>query len=511
MVGKTRIAATLIGGMSASRTIAIPDSKDALTKLDAADVASRDSVIFLDDIDRLIGAGGITDGSLRRLAAAGNIIVGTIRAAEYDRFQPTTELRPPEWDVLSVFERVFVNRKLSEAEVLRLNNAVSDRQVRERIVQTGLGEYVGAAEHIEEALKLGPSVSPVGYALVLGVADWQLAGMSAPVPASVLPVLARPYLAARNRIDLAEHRAYERALQWARREINPTAALLQDQESGCFTVYDYALDLLSQKNDPIPEATWPILIENATPADLISIGYTAQVTYRQPEVALRAWRMGADSGHDDVAPIAAFNLGVLFAERLAMKRWGDGRAETDADEAQAAYQQAIDSGRANVVARAAYNLAVLLEKMNRSGIREAYQRAIDSGDEDLAPQAAFSLGMLLERSGDLEGANAAFLKAKDPYGNRDDAEMHARWTLLAAGRYDDGTRQSFQRTIQLAIEHGLPDFASGVAYNLGLLLERQGEKEMAQEAYQWAADVQHTDAAAKALRRLDELGEYDRD
>ena len=217
MVGKTRMAITLISGMFAGRRVAVPDSKDALAALDAADVALRDSVIFLDDIDRLIGAGGITDGSLRRLSAAGNTIVGTIRTAEYDRFQPTSELRRPEWDVLSVFERVFVNRTLSEAEELRLTSAVSDRQVREQIVQMGLGEYVGAAEHIEEALKLGPSVSPVGYALVLGVADWQRAGMSAPVPAPVLPMLATPHLAARDRVDLSDQRAYEKALQWARR------------------------------------------------------------------------------------------------------------------------------------------------------------------------------------------------------------------------------------------------------------------------------------------------------
>ena len=51
----------------------IPDSKNALAELDAKDIALRGSVIWLDDIDRLIGADGITDGSLRRLAAAGTL------------------------------------------------------------------------------------------------------------------------------------------------------------------------------------------------------------------------------------------------------------------------------------------------------------------------------------------------------------------------------------------------------------------------------------------------------
>jgi tetratricopeptide (TPR) repeat protein len=44
------------------------------------------------------------------------VIIGTIRALVYDTYQPTDRLRPPEWDVLSTFERVFISRDLSPAE-----------------------------------------------------------------------------------------------------------------------------------------------------------------------------------------------------------------------------------------------------------------------------------------------------------------------------------------------------------------------------------------------------------
>ena len=43
----------------------IPDTREALASLDAADVLLRDSVIFLDDIERSIGPGGITEGALQ--------------------------------------------------------------------------------------------------------------------------------------------------------------------------------------------------------------------------------------------------------------------------------------------------------------------------------------------------------------------------------------------------------------------------------------------------------------
>jgi tetratricopeptide (TPR) repeat protein len=321
------------------------------------------AVIFLDDIDRLIGTGGITDGMLRRLVAAGNAIVGTIRAAQYDRYQPTDQIRPPEWDVLSVFERVFVIRALSRTEADRLTAAVGDSDVRERIIRAGLGEYVGAAEHIEEALRLGPSVSATGYAIVLGAADWQRAGMSTPVPASLLPTLAAPHLPVRNLVDLDDMDNYEAALRWATRDINPTAALLQRDRPDSFTIYDYALDVLSRRADPIPEGTWLVLIQNASSSDLISIGYTAHVGFHQSHVAEQAWRKANDSGDPNAVPLAAVNLGILLRER------------GDVEGARVALRRAVNSGHADAAPMAALNLGTLLlrELRDVEGARAAYE------------------------------------------------------------------------------------------------------------------------------------------
>lgn len=184
MVGKTKMAARVIAEGFGSWPVVIPDSKTALAELDAKDATFQGSVIWLDDIDRLIGAGGITDGALRRLADAGNIIVGTIRARAYDRFRPSDQLRPPEWDVLGVFEHLFISRELTQNEQERLARAVADPDIRDRIRTVGLGEYVGAAGQVSEALKLGAAgTDALGYALVLAAADWRRCGMTRPVPA----------------------------------------------------------------------------------------------------------------------------------------------------------------------------------------------------------------------------------------------------------------------------------------------------------------------------------------
>ena len=414
MVGKTKMAARVIAEEFGSWPVAIPDSKTALADLDAKDVTLQHSVIWLDDIDRLIGAGGITDGALQRLAAAGNVIIGTIRAGAYDRFRPSDQLRPPEWDVLSVFEHVFISRDLTGNEQERLARAVTDPEIRDRIRAVGLGEYVGAAGQVAEALKLGAAgADSVGYALVLAAADWRRCGMTRPVPAAMLSPLAEPHLDQRRRAKLSDQDIFSAGLAWATREINPNVSLLQPAGPDSYIVYDYALDLISHQGTPVPAASWAVVMTNADASELLDIGYTAEVTYHRTETAIRAFREAASSGHADAAPMAAVNLGVLLAE------------QGDADGAKAAYQQAIDSGHADAAPVAAFNLGVLLQEQGDvDGAKAAYQQAIDSGHADEAPRAAVNLGVLLEEQGDADGAKAAYQQAIDS-GHADAAPMAA--------------------------------------------------------------------------------------
>ena len=336
MVGKTKMAAQVLAEEFISWPVAIPDSKTALAEMDAKDVTLQDSVIWLDDINRLIGAGGITDGALRRLAASGNVIVGTIRARAYDQLRPSDQLRLPEWDVLCAFEHVFLRRELSQREQERLASAVTEPDIRARIQAVGLGEYVGAARQVAEALELGAAgTEPLGYALVVAAADWSRCGISRPIPAFLLGPLARPYLDNKNQAWLNDRDAFNAGLAWATRDINPNVALLQPAGTDSYDVYEYALDLISAQDRPIPDGSWEVLIANAEPAELINIGYGAGSTYNRAEIAAQAWRKAASCKEPDIAPRAALVLGRLL------------RDEGDPPGAKEAFQQAIDSGDAN--------------------------------------------------------------------------------------------------------------------------------------------------------------------
>jgi tetratricopeptide (TPR) repeat protein len=521
MVGKTKMAARVIAEEFGSWSVAIPDSKTALADLDAKDVALQGSVVWLDDIDRLIGPGGITDGSLRRLAATGNIIVGTIRARAYDQFQPSDQLRPPEWDVLSIFERVFISRDLTRREQERLAGAVADPDIRDRIRTVGLGEYVGAARQVAEALKLGAAgTEPLGYALVLAAADWRRCGMTRPVPGSLLVPLAKPHLDQRNQARLTNGDAFNAGLAWATREINPTVAILQQEEPGTFSVYDYVLDLLSGQAQPVPNASWPILIQHATPSDLLRIGYNAQTIFDQPEVARKAWGKAYGSGDAAVVPAAAVNLGIVLRKegdlegaRLAFQRAIDSghsgwaaravgnlglmmRDQGDMEGAKLAFQQAIDFGDPDMAPAAAVNLAFLLEdQKNMEGARGSWQRAIDSGHPELTPIAAVRLARLLEEQGDAEGAKTAWQRAIDS-GHPDEAPKAAAklGELLAKQEDAAGAKEAFQR----AIDSGHAEFAPMAAGNLGLLLFAQGDMEGAREVWQQAIDSDHAEMALAA-------------
>ena len=564
MVGKTKMAARVIAEEFGSWPVAIPDSKTALADLDARDISLRDSVIWLDDIDRLIGAGGITDGALRRLAAAGNVIVGTIRAGAYERFRPSDQLRPPEWDVLSGFEHVFISRDLTESEQEQLAGAVDDPDIRDRIRTVGLGEYVGAAGQVAEALKLGAAgADSLGYALVLAAADWRRCGMTRPVPVSVLAPLAEPHLDQRRRAQLTDQDAFSAGLAWATRDINPNVSLLQPAGTDSYIVYDYALDLISEQGTPIPASSWAVIIDEADASELVDLGYTAEVTYHRTETAVRAFRKAASSGHADArrgphqpGGAASATRGMRTARRPPTSRpsipgtptrrrgplatWGCcWQRQGDADGAKAAYQRAIDSGHADQAPKAAFNLGVLLaEQGDADGAKAAYQLAIDSGHADAAPMAAVNLGVLLARQGDADGAKAAYQQAIDS-GHADAAPMAAvNLGVLLAGQGDaDGAKAAYQ----LAIDSGHADSAPMAAFNLGVLLARpggcgrregrlpaghrfrarrqapmaavnlgglladQGDADGAKAAYQQAIDSGHADMAPRAAFNLGAL------
>ncbi|MGW5744536.1 tetratricopeptide repeat protein [Amycolatopsis sp. NPDC003861] len=321
----------------------------------------------------------MTAGLIQRLRAS-NWIVATLRAYEWDRFQPADQLRPPEWDVLRLFKLVLLDRDRDRPTDEDLRQAVPDENIRERIARVGIGEYVGAAQHVRDQLTVGESANPLGYALVAGAADWSRVGLTRPVPAELLRRLAEARLTGRRRDELNDDEKYRAGLEWATREINPTVSLLEPAD-GTYRVYDLALDHLATATDRIvPAATWQLAIDEAAADELASVGYQAMI-HDLPDNAAAAWRKAANAGD----PSAMCNLGVLLQKR------------GDTDEAEHWYRQAANTGETVSM----YNLGLLLAKQGDADEAEHwYRQAAEAGQ----PQAMQVLAVLLAERGGTDEA-----------------------------------------------------------------------------------------------------------
>lgn len=480
MVGKTRIAASVIEAEFSGRRLYSPGSWEELRAL--AESPPRDAVVFLDDIERLLGASGVTQRGIRSLSER-NALVATIHSRPYNGYQrPATGRRAPEWDALGEFEPVVVFSALSSVEQARLAAVVQDETTLRRILETGIGEHVGAAEEIKLTLKVAPTLQPIGMALLFGAADWARAGLRRPAPEGLLAELAAPYLT-RRQAGMLRRAGLDEALEWATKEINPHVSLLEPADDG-FEINVYALEVLSATATPIPEPSWRLLLDAATPEDLISISGCAGREGR-PDIAESALLRCEEANDPATWPVAAMLHGAGLRER------GDTAA------AQAAYHRAIDSGHPIAAPGAWFNLGNLHAGEGRlEDAQEAYRNAADSGHPAMAPRSLLALGRVLERSdlpAEAEGAYRRVI-AWDP-----DLETLQQDTERSLRERDANI---VLRTVDLRRHRPDPEVTGRALLDLAQLLIARGERDEARQLLERAARLKAGALTADALHTL---------
>jgi len=141
----------------------------------------------------------------------------------------------------------------------------------------------------------------------------------------------------------------------------------------------------------------------------------------RPRRSTCRWRQSTSScARTRAARLRPHNMQTISVSRKASGRTGEIEMDDEIGlggigEAQqrAASQRAIDSGHADMAPQAAYNLGVLLAGQGDvGGSRVAFQRAIDSGHADMAPMAANNLGLLLAWQGDVGGSRVAYQRGE---------------------------------------------------------------------------------------------------
>ncbi|MGA8364447.1 MAG: tetratricopeptide repeat protein [Solirubrobacteraceae bacterium] len=350
-------------------------------------------VVWLDDIERYTSgdANGLHEGVLRNLDCDRPVVMLATEGGRAIKNQ-TELLADPVEQLRSLAVCIDVNVALSNSELARAEQVYGEDLVAE-IEQLGIGRRMVAMNELKHRLTRSRDRPREGVAVVRAAIDWRRAGVLRPLSARQLDLLYRHHLS--DDLDPSDE-LFETGLRWARTPLPRTSISLLRKTSGevgGYEPYDLAVELASAEWPAVDEPVLREITSLAEPHDCLQM---ATVAYDAGDSALALELLDRAESSDDrsLSSIAAFNVGILLADR------GDMRG------AEAAYRRADQLGSQ----RGAFNLGqILRHRGSLDDAEAAYRRA----DERGSPEGAVNLGVLLEQRGDLSGAQAAYRRSRE--------------------------------------------------------------------------------------------------
>ncbi|MGN6274891.1 MAG: tetratricopeptide repeat protein [Solirubrobacterales bacterium] len=508
-------------------------------------LADKDLVVWLDDLETFVAEGVDLDTLREWHERSGVVFVATYggKGSERIRAAGDTGLRVITETLLQHAKQIGLTR----TNAAELEGLPSDfpPTLRQEIERHGLAAVMVSGPALERKLMTGRHAPgepecPPGVAVVRAAVDWARCGRTDPISAEKLRDLWEKYLPPNEQ---PSDEAFREGLEWALRPVSGTIALLQAVAS--LLPYDYIVSFVESQEETGPtDAAWACALEDPDPGQALSVGERA-ILYGRDQSTETAMRIGSTSSDPRLARIGHHNLGVLFKDRgetlkaeAAFRQademgLGEGssnlgfylQAKGDLEGAEAAFRRAVERN----VDTGAFNLGVLLqEKGDPSGARAAFELADELGDEDALnnlggllveqgdlegaevafrqaaerenPDAAFNLGRLLEKKGDPNGAIAAYKHAEelgDPT-----APLNLGLLLERHAKDPAGAEAAFKRSLEGS------ERQKG-AFNLGVLLQEQGDASGAEEAFQKAVELGDGKAAVNLGSLRQERGDLE--
>ncbi len=284
--GKSRAAYELMRANVPDHRVIQPTRRDTVQAAAEMAVATPPGVLWLDDLERFLGYGGLTGPAVRDvLAKRESFIVATMRSEEYAKFSgriatgldgPGRDALRQGWDVLRLAARIELPRMWSATEIARARRNRRDPRLIEAVGHArefGIAEYLAAAPQLlaEWRDAWAPATHPRGAAMVLAAVDARRAGVHRPLPMPVLQQIHEPYLQRRGGPRLHPE-IIEAAAAWATTPLYATSSLLVPADGG-FLAFDYLIDAAAK--DRVPPESMQVLIEFATPEEALDIGEIA--------------------------------------------------------------------------------------------------------------------------------------------------------------------------------------------------------------------------------------------
>jgi tetratricopeptide (TPR) repeat protein len=345
--GKSRLAFEAMRAALPDHICVYPTQPQALQAAIERAKIVRPSVLWLDDLERYLQPGGLSDTQVSDLLnqnPPGITIVSTMRAGERaqlsSRYDPAREYsdqqlaRSGRSVLAQVTSEVLLPRLWSQQELDQARTMTSDPRIAAalRAGQThGLAEYLAAGPQLLQdfqdaraTVNPGPRKSleaparggPRGAALVNAAIDVRRCGQHNPVPLALLQELHEGYLQAWGGPALRPE-PWEVAMAWATHPLHGTSSMLEPFEPG-FLAFDYLVDTMDNDTSapPVPVATWRAVIRQAGPNQLPDIAWRASLTGLVTEVEA-AYSAAMTAREYLIAADVAASLGEAGHEQIA--------------------------------------------------------------------------------------------------------------------------------------------------------------------------------------------------
>jgi hypothetical protein len=292
-------------------------------------------VVWLDDLSAYLGDDGLSVHLLDRLLGDGSrdvLVLATMRVQE--RSQPDgapgasagADPSRTRREVLDRAVEIRIDRAWTPDELARAASFADDTRIAaalERSAEFGVAEYLAAGPKLLTIWRDGwaPGTHPRGAAIVAGAVDARRAGFFDGLSPELLYSLHDHYLKERGGARLRPE-SWDDAWAWAAKARYATSGLLVPMDTGSYQVFDYLPDAVDAAPGTarIPEATWQLLIANASPAQAADLGWAAYEWHRDYEQARSAYGKSLEEGH----LMAAGGLAHVLGDGL-----GDDRAAVE--------------------------------------------------------------------------------------------------------------------------------------------------------------------------------------
>jgi len=370
--GKSRLAFEAMRDELPGHRFHRPTPRQGFDGVCAAVATGRRHVVWMDELDLYLGAGGLTVEAVGRLLAQRPrrhiVIMATMRVREYDRYSArhrdasdAAVWRAGRDVLLLAGDPLELPRAWSTGELSRARATTRDRRVARAVAQAqqyGVAEILAAGPELVADWKRAATVGdhPRGAALVAAAVDCRRMGVHRPVPLQLLLSLHTTYLtggASRRHLETVEE-----AVRWATAVTYASSNLLTDVGDQGYLAFDYLIDQPFLAT--VPDTSWTMLLGHVTPDQAYDVGWAA-IDLQRPDHAIAAFEHARRHGvaNADYAYLLAWgNSGHALAAAEQLREIAADRAAhlgpDHPDTLQAQHDQARylgESGRAVQAAR----------------------------------------------------------------------------------------------------------------------------------------------------------------